>query len=87
MNDTGLRKAVALAGSQAELARRIGGKVKQQHVHLWLRIGVPATAILSVARAVDFEVTPHEINPDVYPNPDDGLPAARRNGGAERAAA
>lgn len=29
---------------------------------------------LRVAEVTNFEVTPHELRPDIYPNPTDGLP-------------
>lgn len=30
--------------------------------------------VLRIAEATNFEVTPHELRPDIYPNPTDGLP-------------
>ncbi len=35
--------------------------------------------VLAVAAAVDFQVRPHEIAPDLYPHPDDGCPVEIRN--------
>lgn len=69
-----LKKAIAIAGSQAELARRIGGKVRQQHVHYWLRVGyIPAERVLDIERATVDEltgaprVTRSSLRPDLYP--------------------
>lgn len=36
---------------------------------------VPAERVLAVAAATGWQVTPHELRPDIYPNPCDGLPA------------
>jgi DNA-binding transcriptional regulator YdaS (Cro superfamily) len=30
--------------------------------------------VISVSQAVDWRVTPHELRPDIYPHPEDGLP-------------
>lgn len=65
---------MVIAGGQSQLARSIGGRVKQQHVYQWLRAGIPADHVIAVARAVQFAVSPHELRPDIYPNAADGLP-------------
>jgi len=31
--------------------------------------------VIRYSCARDWEVTPHELRPDIYPNPTDGLPA------------
>ena len=68
-------RAIDLAGSQSELAGRIGGNIRQQHISAWLQRGkVPGDQVLSVARAVGFQVTPHELDSAMYPDPADGLP-------------
>lgn len=56
---------------QSALARRVGGSVGQGHVWKWIRAGqVPPEQVLPVVRAVDGRVTPHELRPDIYPDPD-----------------
>lgn len=67
-----IRKAVALAnGSQTELARRIGAPVRQGHVWEWLRRGYPpAEQVLPIVRALHGAITPHELRPDIYPDPE-----------------
>lgn len=70
-----LEKVLELCkGSQSELARRIGGTVKQPHVWKWLRAGrVPVERVHAVSRAVDGAVLPHELRPDLpdlFPAPD-----------------
>lgn len=63
-----LREAVEIAGSQSELARRIGGKVRQQHVHYWLNNDyVPADHVLAIERATEGRVTRQRLRPDLYP--------------------
>lgn len=62
---TPLHRAVAAAGSQTELARRIN--VTQAHIWNWLnRDGkVPAEHVLPIERATG--VSRHELRPDLYP--------------------
>ncbi len=46
---------------------------------------VPAERVLGVAEAAEWRVTPHQLRPDLYPHPDDGLPAhLRQTAGVER---
>ncbi len=77
-NKTALEMAVSIAGGQSELKRRIdsvGRKVSQQAVNQWCKARyAPFGWAIWVARAVDFQVTPHELDPDNYPNAWDGLP-------------
>ena len=86
MSRESLQKAVAMAGGQAHLARGIreripGSKIGQVHVWGWLnsvKIEVPpADAVLPIAAALDWKMTPHELRPDLYPNPTDALPPNR----------
>lgn len=65
-----LEKAVDLAGSQAELARRISTSektVKQQHIWNWLNRDkkVPPENVLDIERATG--VSRHDLRPDIYP--------------------
>ena len=76
-----LLKAVEIAGGQLALANRLDAKVKQAHVWGWInktRDGVPAEHVISVAEATGWAVTPHELRPDLYPHPHDGLPVHLR---------
>jgi DNA-binding transcriptional regulator YdaS (Cro superfamily) len=65
-------KVLQLSDGPTGLARRLG--YDQPRVSHWRRRGVPADEILRVCRAVGWAVTPHEINPTIYPNPTDGIP-------------
>lgn len=64
--NTPLQRAVTLAGSQTELARRIG--VQQAHVWNWLNRSkgkVPGEYVISIEKATG--VSRHELRPDLYP--------------------
>lgn len=49
-------------------------EVSQPCVTTWVKNGVPGERCLSVAKATGFIVTPHDLRPDLYPNPTDALP-------------
>lgn len=76
-----LERAVRIAGGQSELERRLkaqGTPIAQQTISLWLKTGeIKAGAALPIAAAVEFQVTPHELDPIRYPNAWDGLPLER----------
>lgn len=67
MEIKGLEKAVEIAGSQAELARRLGKK--QAHVWNWLHRDkrVPADMVIPIELATEGRVTRHELRSDLYP--------------------
>lgn len=69
--NTIIEKAIAVVGSQKELARRIGGKVKQQHIHRWLYLTkcLPAERAIQIEIATDGAVTRYELRPDLWPPP------------------
>jgi DNA-binding transcriptional regulator YdaS (Cro superfamily) len=78
-----LIRAVELAGGQSQLARAIrplipGSKVGQEHVWKWLNKAEsevpPAEYVLPIAQALNWQITPHQLRPDLYPNPTDALP-------------
>lgn len=75
-----LQDAIRVVGGQAALAAICG--VTPQAITTWIRRGVPAERVIGVARACNFAITPHELRPDLYPHPSDGLPEAMK----ERAA-
>ena len=59
-NRTGLQKAIAAAGSQAELARRLG--LDRRTVNMWTLI--PARHIVAIELATG--VPREELRPDLY---------------------
>lgn len=83
MSKESLQRAVELAGGQTELARGIrermpGSKIGQVHVWGWLnsvKIEVPPPeTVLPIAEFLGWEMTPHQLRPDLYPNPGDAMP-------------
>lgn len=83
MSRESLQKAVELAGTQKALADGIraripGSKIGQGHVGGWLnsvKIEVPpADVVLAIADFLEYRMTPHDLRPDLYPNPGDALP-------------
>lgn len=72
MLETTQQKIIAVCGSQSELARRLGKN--SQTVSVWFRTQVASAEVINTSRALHWEVTPHELRPDLYPNPTDGLP-------------
>ena len=48
-------------------------KLTHQAVSKWDGV-VPDGRVLEVCYGFDWAVTPHELRPDIYPHPDDGLP-------------
>ncbi|POZ15043.1 helix-turn-helix domain-containing protein [Enterobacter sp. RHB15-C17] len=67
---TGIENAILRSGSASALGALIG--VSKMAVSLWRRNGIPAERVLPIFTATG--VTPHELRPDLYPNPTDGLP-------------
>lgn len=59
--------------NQATVARIAG--VSPQAVSKWRGRVPDAAAVLKLAAATGWKVTPHDLRPDIYPNPTDGLPA------------
>lgn len=73
-----LREWVKGVGT-AEAARRFGAV--ESGVRHWVggQRPVPPDRVIPIAEATGWEVTPHELRPDLYPYPDDGLPLDRRD--------
>jgi DNA-binding transcriptional regulator YdaS (Cro superfamily) len=77
--DEALKRVIDLCGSQSALASRLDPPAKPQAIQQWKR--TPPERVIGVSRAVNFDVTPHELRPDIYPFPDDGLPLEHRGRG------
>lgn len=87
MSKKSLEKAVSLAGGQVALAAGIrqrmpSSKVSQAHVWKWLnRVKGPVPPgdyVVAIADTVGYQITPHELRGDLYPNASDALPALDR---------
>lgn len=83
MSKQSLLKAVELAGGQAPLARAIaahipGSKISQPLVWGWINAAKfevpPPEMVIPIAEVLDYRMTPHDLRPDIYPNPHDALP-------------
>jgi DNA-binding transcriptional regulator YdaS (Cro superfamily) len=76
---TPLDKAIDICETQQALGEKFG---KGQSIVSFWRIRcnglVSSDYVLKVAEATEWQVTPHELRPDLYPHPDDGLPEAYR---------
>jgi DNA-binding transcriptional regulator YdaS (Cro superfamily) len=72
-----IQKAISILGSQAAVARALG--VKPPNVTYWAESGVvPYNHVLKLCAACKWQVTPHQLNPAVYPNERDGIPPRKR---------
>ncbi len=76
---TPLQKAIDLCGGQTALAYK--SNITQPTISAWVnrfnhRVGVEF--VLNVSEATEWQITPHELRPDIYPHPHDGLPEAMR---------
>jgi hypothetical protein len=80
VSTTPIERAVGSPAARAAQARllAIGEDASQQAIGLWLKAGQCGKGwALPIARAIEFEVTPHELDRRNYPNPWDGLPRDR----------
>ena len=69
----GLTKAIDIAGNASKLAQMLG--IKPMSVSRWktrYNGNVPPNRVRAIYEKTG--VTPHELRPDLYPNPTDGLP-------------
>ncbi|UMB78842.1 helix-turn-helix domain-containing protein [Dickeya fangzhongdai] len=68
-----LDKAICNMGSATKLAETLG--VSPMAISHWKKRHrgiIPSNHVLQIYQATG--VTPHELRPDLYPNPTDGLP-------------
>lgn len=65
-----MRKLIEAVGGQAALARMAG--VTQPAVHKWVagKSQPGACHVIAISRATAGAVTPHQLRPDLYPDPD-----------------
>lgn len=79
-----LKRVISLCGgSRAELLRRLralGRQCSDSLVWAWENrdLRVSHEFVLSVSEAVEWEVSPHELRPSLYPYEHDALPPERR---------
>lgn len=70
---TALDKALKAAGGPSKAAIAMDYKSTMVFSQ-WRSRGIPADKVLQLARLAGWEVTPHDLSPELYPNPNDGLP-------------
>ncbi|WP_145517371.1 transcriptional regulator [Yersinia mollaretii] len=70
--DEKMKKRITSIASQTEIANRLGHK--PQAIQQWLKNKVPPQKVIPVCEVLSWQVTPHELRPDLYPNPRDGMP-------------
>lgn len=79
-----LERIIQLVDTQVALASLLNtpdDPIKQAHVWGWLnktKEGIPAKHVIKACSLVNFQVTPHQLRPDLYPHPEDGLPTEYR---------
>lgn len=69
MNNSGLQKAINLAGTQTKLAELLG--VYPQLVQSWVKTNVPPARAVQIERATKGAVTRAELRPDIFGDPYD----------------
>lgn len=60
-----------------KLATEMG--VSYQAVRKWESLGVPPDRVIKLCELMSWEFLPHQLRPDIYPHPDDGLPVSMRS--------
>jgi hypothetical protein len=66
-----------LGESYTAIGKALGG-LSGEAVRKWDLQGVPDGRVRQLAEATGWQVTPHQLRPDMYPHPDDGLPLSMR---------
>lgn len=71
-----LHRVICLCGSQGKLAAELG--IGQAMVSHWLngRKGITPKQALQLSAITGYRVRPHDLRPDIWPNPRDALPKA-----------
>jgi DNA-binding transcriptional regulator YdaS (Cro superfamily) len=71
-----IEKAIMAAGGVRAIAAALG--MSGWGVRKWVHDGIPAKHIIWLSRQGRWQVKPHEIAPDIYPYPGDGMPRGKR---------
>lgn len=67
-------KAVRAVGSMSEVSRRFGFNSVQSVANWITKNRVPPERVISLCEWGGWAVTPHQLRPDIYPHPKDGMP-------------
>lgn len=79
MLNLSLKKAIESLGGQVATSKKVG--ISQAAIWKWLNTakeGVSPEYAIALSQATDWQVTPHQLRPDLYPHIDDGLPNEMR---------
>lgn len=68
-------RACRILSSYGAIGALFDPQISAQAVAKWGAAGVPPDRVIRIAAATNFEVLPHDLRPDIYPNPTDGVPA------------
>lgn len=63
-------RAIDILGGVAEASRKLGFRFQSYVSNALKRESCPSAWVLQVCRATGGQVTPHELRPDLYPDPD-----------------
>ena len=73
MNIEPLKKAIEFCAGISAMSIKVNEK--SNVISMWLqRKKIPSEKVILVSQATNYQVTPHELRPDLYPHPQDGLP-------------
>jgi DNA-binding transcriptional regulator YdaS (Cro superfamily) len=65
-----IKEIASEVGGVVSLSSRLG--LSRGAVSNWKR--VPAEHVIQVSGLTEWKITPHQLRPDLYPHPMDGLP-------------
>lgn len=77
-------KAVKAVGNVSEVSRRFGFKSTQSVANWILNNRTPAERVIPLCAMGGWEFSPHSLRPDLYPNPNDGMPAGIQGEGGRK---
>ncbi|EFN2531274.1 TPA: helix-turn-helix domain-containing protein [Escherichia coli] len=80
-------KAVRVIGNVSAVSRLFGFRSSQSVANWIARNKVPSSRVIKLCELGKWRVTPHELRPDLYPDPVHGIPAEVNKGdnkGAEQ---
>jgi len=72
-------KAVRSVGSISAVSRKFHFKSAQSVANWIINNRVPSERVIPLCEFGGWAVTPHELRPDIHPNPTDGIPADRED--------
>ncbi|HDL6856616.1 TPA: helix-turn-helix domain-containing protein [Yersinia enterocolitica] len=67
-------QAIRAVGSLSRVSRAFKFKSVQSVANWIINDQVPADRVIQLCAMGGWAVTPHELRPDIYPNPRDGMP-------------